>query len=160
MKQRELAVWLKLIIVCCGIFGGLFCIYIAPETAKAILLDADQSLAHLYTPFLIFIWVTGIPFFISLRLGWQICSDIYAGDAFTLPNANRLKWISFHAMMEGVLYIGALVYFFTAGGYAVNAVIAMLLILFFAITIAVFTSMLSHLVRNASELKQENELTI
>lgn len=63
MKQRELSRWLKLIIVFCGFFGLLFCIYVGPETGRELLLDAE-NLKGMYKPFTIFIWVTGIPFFL------------------------------------------------------------------------------------------------
>ena len=35
VKQKELSLWLKLIIILCGCFGLLFCIYIGPENGKS-----------------------------------------------------------------------------------------------------------------------------
>lgn len=159
MKHKELSVWLKLIIVFCGIFGLLFCIYIAPETGREMLLGS-KNLEGLYNPFIAFIWITGIPFFMALVLGWQICSDIGFDQAFTVKNAGRLKIISVLSMVEGVLYIGALLYLFVVGSYHTNILIVMLLILFFSVVISIFTSLLSHLVRKASEIKEDNDLTI
>ncbi|MCJ8013614.1 DUF2975 domain-containing protein [Paenibacillus sp. KQZ6P-2] len=159
MKHKELSTWLKLIIVFCGIFGLLFCSYLAPEFGKRMLLDSE-SLKNLYHPFVVFIWITGIPFFISLFLGWQICSCIGAGQAFTLKNAERLKVISVLSMIEGVLYIGALLYLFVNGSNYSYILSVLLLILFFAVIISIFTSLLSNLVREASEMKQDNDLTI
>jgi hypothetical protein len=159
MRQKELSVWLKLIIVICGFFGLLFCIYFSPEIGRKILLNSD-NLKKLYNPFITFIWITGIPFFIALILGWQICSDIGSNQTFTVRNADRLKIISILSMIEGVLYVGALLYLFVVGSYQTNALIVLLLILFFSVVISIFTSMLSHLVRKASEIKQDNDLTI
>jgi hypothetical protein len=159
MREKGLSAWLKLIIVFCGFFGLLFCIYIAPETGREILLDSGK-LKTLYNPFITFIWITGIPFFTALVLGWQICSDIGSDQAFTVKNADRLKIISVLSMIEGFLYIGALLYLFVVGSYHANILVILLLILFFSVIISVFTSMLSHLVRNASEIKQDNDLTI
>ncbi|EON72174.1 DUF2975 domain-containing protein [Lysinibacillus sphaericus] len=159
MKQKELSRWLKLIIVFCGLFGLLFCIYIGPETGKELLVDS-QNLMELYKPFVAFIWITGMPFFIALGLGWKICADIATDQDFTAKNADRLKIISILAMTEGVLYVAALLYLFVVGSYHTNVLVVLLLILFFAVIIAVFTSMLSYLVRKASEIKQDNELTI
>ncbi|MDQ0174354.1 DUF2975 domain-containing protein [Bacillus chungangensis] len=159
MKQKELSAWLKMIIVICGFFGLLLCIYIGPEIGREMLLDS-KNLQVLYTPFVAFIWITGIPFFIALALGWQICSDIGSDQAFTIKNASRLKIISVLSIIEGVLYIGALLYIFVVGSYYMNILFVFLLILFFSVVISVFTSMLSHLVRKASEIKQDNDLTI
>lgn len=159
MKQKELAKWLKIIIVFCWLFGLLFCSYVGPETGKNILLDSD-SLMEVYKPFIAFIWITGIPYFFALCIGWGICSDINVGNDFTLKNANRLKRITVLAMTEGVLYVIALLYIFISGNYNTNLLMILLLILFFAVVIAVFTSLLSYLMGKASELKQDNELTI
>jgi len=159
MKQKELAKWLKIIIVFCWLFGLLFCIYVGPETGKNILLGFD-SLKELYKPFVAFIWITGIPYFLALCIGWSICSDINVGNDFTLKNANRLKRISVLAMTEGVLYVIALLYVFISGNYNTNLLMILLLILFFAVVISVFTSLLSYLMGKASELKEDNELTV
>jgi len=159
MKQKELAKWLKIIIVFCWLFGLLFCIYVGPETGKNILLDSG-SLKEVYKPFIAFIWITGIPYFFALCIGWSICSDINVGNDFTLKNANRLKRVTVLAMTEGVLYVIALLYIFISGNYNTNLLMILLLILFFAVVIAVFTSLLSYLMGKASELKQDNELTI
>ncbi|MET4559591.1 DUF2975 domain-containing protein [Lysinibacillus parviboronicapiens] len=159
MKQRELSRWLKLIIVFCGFFGLLFCIYVGPETGRELLLDAE-NLKGMYKPFTIFIWVTGIPFFIALVFGWKICSDVGWNRDFTIINADRLKIISVLAMLEGVLYVVALLFLFVSGSFHTNVLAILLLILFFAVVIAVFTSLLSYLVRKASDIKQDNDLTI
>ncbi|MBU5675418.1 DUF2975 domain-containing protein [Alkaliphilus sp. MSJ-5] len=42
----------------------------------------------LYNPFITFIWITGIPFFTALVLGWQMCSYIGSDKAFTVKNAD------------------------------------------------------------------------
>lgn len=159
MKQKELAKWLKIIIFFCWIFGLLFCVYAAPETGKNILLDS-YPLNELYKPFIAFIWITGLPYFYALCIGWSICSDINIGNDFTVKNAKRLKRISVLAMTEGVLYLIALLYVFISGHYNTNLLMVLLLILFFAVVISVFTSLLSYLMGKASKIKQDNELTI
>ncbi|WP_410986593.1 DUF2975 domain-containing protein [Bacillus cereus] len=159
MRQKELLVRLKMIIIFSGIFVLVFCLNISTKTGKEILLNAE-NLKVLYKPFTIFIWITLIPFFIALVLGWLICSDIRSSQSFTVKNANRLKLISILSMVEGTLYVGAVFYLFVVGSYHTNVLIILLLILFFSIVISIFTSLLSHLVRKASEIKQDNDLTI
>jgi len=133
MKQRELSRWLKLIIVC-ALFGLLFCIYAGPQTCKKVLLDTEE-LQALYKPF---IWISRIPFFIELALGWKICTDIGSNQDFTVANADRLKIISVLAVIEGVLYVAAVLYIFSVCSYHTNV-----LDFIFIIDISVFTLMLS-----------------
>lgn len=159
MRQRELSIWLKLIIIFCSCIGVLFCMYIGPKMGKAVLLESEQ-LKELYNPFVSFIWITGVPYFIALFLGWKICLDIAVDEAFTSQNAKRLKAISILSMMEGILYIGALLYIFIVGDYHTSILVILLLILFFSVVISIFTSLLSHLVRKASDIKEDNDLTI
>lgn len=159
MKQKELSVWLKLILVICGLFVLLFGFYIGPHTGREILLKSE-NLKELYIPFVTFVLITEVPFFIGLVLGWRICTDIALDQSFTARNADRLKIISILSMTEGVLYVGALLYLFIVGNYHTNILIILLLILFFSVVISIFTSLLSHLVRKASEIKLDNDLTI
>ncbi|GAB0169875.1 DUF2975 domain-containing protein [Lysinibacillus sp. CTST325] len=159
MKQKELSAWLKLIIILCGIFGVLFCVYIAPEIGKNFLKDS-KILKDFYNSFIGFIWITGIPFFIALFLGWRICSDIASDKVFTIKNADRLKYVGILSIIEGIFYIVALMYLFIIDSYQTDLLMIILLILFFSVVISVFTSLLSHLVRQASEIKQDNDLTI
>lgn len=63
-------------------------------------------------------------------------------------------------MIEGLLYVIALVYLLVDQILSTNILTIILLILFFAVIISVFTSMLSHLVREASKIKTDNDLTI
>ncbi|MDZ4407630.1 DUF2975 domain-containing protein [Bacillus cereus] len=140
-------------------FGLFLCVYIGPEIAKGFILNSE-SLKVLYKPLVVFIWITGIPFFIALVFGWQICSGIPIDQVFTVENANRLKIISILSMIEGILYVVALCYLFIVGSYHTNVLIVLLLLLFFAVVSAIFTSLLSYLVRKASEIKENNDLTI
>lgn len=159
MRQKELSIWLKLIISFCGLFVLFFNIYIGLETGK-IFMQSSESLKTLYTPFVTFIWITTIPFLIALFFGWSICSDISSDQSFSVKNAERLKLISILSMIEGILYAGGLFFIFKFETYSISILIILFLILFFAVIISIFTSMLSHLVRKASEIKQDNDLTI
>jgi Protein of unknown function (DUF2975) len=159
MNQKELANWLKGIIIICGILGLLFCVYFGPEIGREVLLNS-KKLKVLYKPFIVFIWLTGIPFYISLILGWKICMEISINQAFSIKNADRLKQISFLAMIECFLYFVALIYLFIVKSISTNMLIIILLILFFAFVISVLTSILSQLVREANKIKTDNDLTI
>ena len=66
MKQAELASWLRIIILIAALIGILFCFFIAPLAGKQISI-IEPSLSQIYWPFLLFIWLTAIPF--SWRFG-------------------------------------------------------------------------------------------
>ncbi|GAB6459554.1 hypothetical protein bcgnr5390_62050 [Bacillus luti] len=77
------------------------------------------------------IWLKTYHYFIALFLGWKICSDIAVDEGFTSQNAKKLKTISISSMMEGILYIGALLYIFIVGNHHTSILVILFLILFF-----------------------------
>ena len=77
MKQKELAFWLKFIIIgtaVCGliIYGGII-----PHFLRYLV--EQNSFAEKNTlPWLISIWVSAIPCYVVLILGWFVSSNIGA----------------------------------------------------------------------------------
>ena len=92
MKQNELAKSLKL-------FIGLTCIILAicgfvivPKLASDISISTPQFLP-LYYPFIIFIWITIIPFYAALFEGWKISNEINKDNSFSKKNIDSLNRI-------------------------------------------------------------------
>ena len=159
MKQNELAKSLKL-------FIGLTCIILAicgfvivPKLASDISISTTQFLP-LYYPFIIFIWITIIPFYAALFEGWKISNEINKDNSFSKKNMDSLNRIRRYALSECFLYfVGALILLYF-NLLHLSILIIILFVIFIAMCISVFTAVLAHLVQKAYDLKNENDLTI
>jgi fluoride ion exporter CrcB/FEX len=82
MKQNALAKWLKFIIVGVGICGLLTYTVIMPRFA-AYLVRQNSMLEKNVLPWLILIWISAIPCYIVLILGWKIADNIRLDRSFS-----------------------------------------------------------------------------
>ncbi len=159
MKQNELAKSLKL-------FIGLTCVILAicgfvivPKLGRDIALS-EPEFAYLYYPFLIFIWITIIPFYAALFEGWKISNEINKDNSFSKKNMDSLNRIRKYALSECFLYfVGALILLYF-NLLHLSILIIILFVIFVAMCISVFVAVLAHLVQKACDLKDENDLTI
>ncbi|WP_455543237.1 DUF2975 domain-containing protein [Intestinibacter sp.] len=159
MKQNELAKSLKL-------FIGLTCVILAicgfivvPKLGIDIALS-EPEFAYLYYPFLIFIWITIIPFYAALFEGWKISNEINKDNSFSKKNMDSLNRIRKYALSECFLYfVGALILLYF-NLLHLSILIIILFVIFVAMCISVFIAVLAHLVQKACDLKDENDLTI
>lgn len=159
MKQVELARWLKGIVLITGIIGLIACTFIVPSFGNDAVLE-NSELDYMFYPCLIFIWLSAIPFYIALWKAWGIFNEIAKDNSFSDENAMTLKSISKLALSEGLWYFVGLAILLILKLFHFGLFFIILLIIFAAIAIAVIAAALSHLVKKASDLKQENEYTI
>lgn len=70
--------------------------------------------------------------------------------------------MSQYMLADGVLYTGFLLWFFLAGWYTDAAwlLFPILLAVFISVTLTVLCAALSHLVQRASDMQEEQDLTI
>lgn len=159
MEQKALSKWLKLILILVGICGLAVYFLILPAFGTALKADYPEF-AYCYWPWLIFLWITGIPCAAALVLGWRIASNIGRDRSFTNENADCLKWISWLAAGDtAYFFAGNLILLFAGMNHPGIALIA-LLIVFAGIAVAVAAAALSHLVKKAALLQEQSDLTI
>ena len=109
MKQSELAKSLKLFIGLTCIILAICAFVIIPKVGKDIILESPEY-SYLYYPFLVFIWITIIPFYAALFEGWKISNEINKDNSFSKKNMNSLNRIRRYALSECFLYfVGALI---------------------------------------------------
>jgi hypothetical protein len=101
MKQDALAKWLKFIIAGVGICGLLTYTVIMPRFA-AYLVRQNSMLEKNVLHWLILIWISAIPCYAVLVLGWKIADNIRMDRSFSYENARYLKWVSYLSMADAV----------------------------------------------------------
>ena len=159
MKQNALAKWLKFIIVGVGICGLLTYTVIMPRIA-AYLVRQNSMLEKNVLPWLILIWISAIPCYIVLILGWKIADNIRLDRSFSYENANYLKWVSYLSMADAVFVFVANIIFLLLDMSAAAVMLVICIIVFAGIAISICAAALSHLVVKAAEIQEENDLTV
>ena len=159
MEQKTLAKWLKVILIGVGICGlVVYCLIIPAYGAS--LVSQYPEFSDRYWPWLIFLWVTAVPCYTALVLGWKIASGIGADRSFTEANARYLKWISWLAAGDAAFFfLGNVILLFTNNSHP-GIVLFSLLIVFAGTAIAVAAAALSRLVKKAAALQEQSDLTI
>ena len=162
MTQKSLARWIKGILLGFATFGIIFCIGVIyfgtiPLFGRDIFYPEKESM---FIPWMIFLLITAIPCYIFLIMGWKIASNIENDRSFSMENALFLKKMAHLALGDSVFFfIGNIVLLFLSLSHPAM-MLGSLVIDFLGISVSVGCAALSHLVRKASEIQSENELTI
>ncbi|MBQ9032891.1 MAG: DUF2975 domain-containing protein [Parasporobacterium sp.] len=159
MKQKALSKWLKIILIGVGICGLIVYLVIFPGYGQSLVSDYPEF-SNRYLPWLIFLWMTGIPCGIVLVLGWRIASNIGKDNSFSNENAKYLKWISWFAAGDGIFFFFGNVVLLFANMSHPGVALFSLLVVFAGIAVTVASSALSHLVQKAAVLQEQSDLTI
>ncbi|MCX7745852.1 MAG: DUF2975 domain-containing protein [Clostridia bacterium] len=157
MKRETL--FLKLAVILIGIPILALCIYglfwLANEAAS-------PEYAHLLYPVIIGIYVAAIPFYIALYQAFKLLSYIDKNKAFSELSVKALKNIKYCAAAIGIIYGVCMPFFYLIAEKddAPGIIIIGMVITFAPIVIAVFAAVLQKLLKNAIDIKTENDLTI
>lgn len=159
MKQQSLSRWLKAIIIGL-VFCGLALFTVIVPTYGKDLTASWPEFKNRYIPWLVFIWITGVPCFAALVLGWRIADRIGKDASFTVKNARELKWISRLAVGDSAIVVaGNLLLAFLDMNHP-GVILLCFLIAFIGIAFAVAAAALSHLIGKAAVLQEQSDLTI
>lgn len=159
MKQDGLAKWIKFVIAGVGICGLVVYTIIMPRLG-AYLVKQDSMLERNVMPWLILIWISALPCYGVLVLGWKIADNIKADRTFSYENAKYLKWVSFLAMGDSIFVFLAHAAFLMMDMSAAAVMLVIIIVVFFGVAISVCAAALSHLVIKAADIQEENELTV
>ena len=110
----------------------------------------------------IFVWVTAIPCLMCLWRFWGICVRIGRDQSFSRENAVDLKKMSHYMLVDCMLYTVLLAGICVEKWYEyhVGLIFGVLLILFLCMAFVIICAALSHLVYKASEMQDDQDLTI
>ncbi len=154
MKQSSTLI-LKAAVITLGLAVLALCIFVIPQTIGSIEPGG-------YDPILLGMYIPAIPFFIALYQALKLLNLIDSNTAFSQLSVNALKNIKYCGIIIGVLYAAGMPYvFYVADKDDAPGVVAIgLVIIGASFVIAVFAAVLQQLLRNAIDIKQENELTV
>lgn len=159
MKQKELSIWLRVIValgfVCVVFLGGV----IAPELGREMAWG-NPELAYMFWPCLAYIWLTAVPVIIFMVLVWLIAVEIGRDNSFCVENAQKLRACSILALADTLLYIFAAVVLGAMKALHISVLLLIIGIAAIGFAVTVCCAALSHLTRKAADMKSENDLTV
>ncbi len=158
--KRE-TIFLKLAVFLIGAPVLALCIFVLPWIAK----DAAESgweLAYFLYGILIVMYVSAIPFFVALYQAFQLLNYIDKNKAFSELSVRALKIIKFCAITISGLYLASMPFFYLIGEIddAPGVIVIGMVLTFAPMVVAVFAAVLQKLLKNAIDIKSENDLTV
>lgn len=157
--KHGIVTFLKLAVIIIGTVVLALCIFWVPMLAnKAV--DMYPEFLYLRIPVLVCIFVTAIPFYFALFQTMNLLGYIESKNAFSDMAVAALKQIKHCAMIVVILYVLGLALLWLQKALHPGIAIMGGVIAFAALTISLFAALLQELLRNALEIKAENDLTV
>jgi hypothetical protein len=149
--------FLKVVVFLLGLPILALCLFGLPWIAK----DAAEAY-WMIKPVLIGMYATAIPFFAALYQAFKLLSYIDKNIAFSELSVNALKNIKYCAIAISVMYAAIMPFLYLVAEIddAPGLILIGLVITFAPTVIAVFAAVLQKLLKNAIDIKSENDLTI
>ena len=159
MNQQKLSAWLRGVVVGVGMCGLVVYFAVIPVLGLSMKTSYPEF-SGCFWPWMIFLWLTAVPCYAALALGWRIAVSIGRDRSFSAENAGMLQTVA-------RLAAGDTAYFFL--GNVILLLLSMshpgifllsLLVCFAGVAVTVAAACLSHLVRKAADLQEQSDLTI
>ncbi len=159
MEQRAFARWLKVILIGVGLCGLAACALAAPMYGLSLTAQYPEF-SNRFWPWLVFLWLTALPCFAALWLGWRIADNIGHDRSFCVENAAALKKITRLAAGDSLFFFLGNVALLLLNLSHPGVVLMSLAAVFAGVAAAVAAAALSHLAYRAADLQQQSDLTI
>lgn len=146
-----------LVLIAIGVFAGLIRFPLTEGRA------AHLDLLSIYLdPFIIYIYLGSIPFFIGLYQAFKLLNLIDASKAFSQGAVNTLRNMKFASLslIGFILFAEAYIRFFTHGDDPAGPTVLGIITTFAIAVIATAAAVFQKLFQNAVDIKSENDLTV
>lgn len=157
--ERGKTIFLRIAVYLIGIMVLALAIFYLPWLANDTA-EMYPEFAYLQYPVLIGLYITVIPFFYAIYQSLKLLTYIDKNNAFSEMSVMSLKHIQYNAITISVIYVIGMVYFLFQHALHPGIAIIGFTIMFSSLVIAVFAMVLQKLLRNALDIKAENDLTV
>ncbi|MES9696412.1 MULTISPECIES: DUF2975 domain-containing protein [Bacillus] len=160
MKQGS-TLFLKTAIILIGIPVLALCIFLVPNIGNYAA-ELYPDIAYIKYLILINLYATVLPFYFALYQAFKLVSFIDKGNAFSKLSVRTLKKIKNCAVTISILYVAGMPLFYLVAerADAPGIIILGMLLIFASMVIAVFAAVLQRLLKDAIDIKSENDLTV
>ncbi|CAI6276233.1 putative membrane protein YoaS [Bacillus subtilis] len=137
------------------------CIFLVPKIANYSA-ELFPNIAYIKYLVFIYLYVTAIPFYFALYQAFKLLSYIDKNKAFSGLSVRALKNIKYCAVTISIFYAAGMPVFYLMAEIddAPGIIVIGLIIIFASMVIAVFAAVLQKLLKEAIDIKSENDLTV
>jgi hypothetical protein len=162
MKKKTMTVLLRAALVIGAALLAAVFFWAVPSYGQYMAKVAAPEFAYAYWPCLIWAWCFAVPIFIALIPAWKVFGSISApGGAFTRANVKSLRLIAILAFVDAVIFpVGMIAVGSMGAGSPGLVVLVTPSVMFACAAVGLAALVLSRLVEEAVEIKEENDLTI
>jgi len=159
--KRGTTLFLKAAVILIGLPVLALCIFVVPEIANYTA-ELYPDMAFLKYFLLTDLYASAIPFYFALYQAFKLLNYIDKNKAFSERSVQALKNIKKCAITISGLYVAGLpLFYLLAEKDDAPGVIAIgLVVIFASVVIAVFAAVLQRLLKEAIDIKSENDLTV
>ncbi|MEK5645211.1 MULTISPECIES: DUF2975 domain-containing protein [Paenibacillus] len=159
--KRVSTLFLKVAVFLIGLPILALCIFVVPGIAD---FAAELYPDHAYLKYLVFadLYASAIPFYLALYQSFRLLIYIDRNEAFSELSVRALKNIKYCAVAISILYVAGLplLYLIAEADDAPGVILIGLVIIFASMVIAFFAAVLQRLLKEAIDIKSENDLTV
>jgi Protein of unknown function (DUF2975) len=159
--KRVSTLFLKIAVILIGVPILALCIFLVPGIAK-FAVELFPNISYMKYLVLIYLYITAIPFYFALFQAFKLLSYIDKNKAFSELSVRALKNIKYCAITISILYVAGMPLFYLIAEIddAPGIILIGLVVIFASMVIAVFAAVLQRLLKNAIDIKSENDLTV
>ncbi|AOL27248.1 DUF2975 domain-containing protein [Bacillus subtilis] len=159
--NRMSTIFLKIALVLIGIPILALCIFLVPKISNYSA-ELFPNIAYIKYLVFIYLYVTAIPFYFALYQAFKLLSYIDKNKAFSGLSVRALKNIKYCAVTISIFYAAGMPVFYLIAEIddAPGIIVIGLVIIFASMVIAVFAAVLQKLLKEAIDIKSENDLTV
>lgn len=159
--KRVSTLFLKVAVFLIGMPILALCIFVVPGIAN---FAAELYPDHAYFKYLVFadLYASAVPFYLALYQSFRLLIYIDRNEAFSELSVRALKNIKYCAVAISILYVAGLplLYLIAEADDAPGVILIGLVIIFASMVIAFFAAVLQRLLKEAIDIKSENDLTV
>ena len=159
--KRVSTIFLQVVIVLLG--SGVLAALLWEPQVEGRNVNATQFEIYFKDPFLAYIYIAFVPFFVGLYQAFKMLGYARRDDIFSDRSVRALRTITYCAITTAIVILGAEGYLFIfirgeddiAGGVMMGV-----FIIFVSAVIATAAAVFERILQNAVDIKSENDLTV
>lgn len=159
MKDRKQIKVLQFILVILGLVMLYAAIAVLPQLVD-FSIETYREIAYLAKPVNVLVLISAFPFFVVLLESFFLTTYILSDDIYTAKPLKSLNIVAISSITILVLFIIITILFLSNDYFTPLLAVILFLVIISSLVIAVFSRILYILVKKATILKEDNDLTI